>query len=262
MSTGGESALLLAHVRDLLSRAAGGEVTYTAYLTPGEQLRLMRTLGSTREDLLLDGGYAAAERKRLFCLPPWMEGANKELLCEWLTPVREEALTALRITGSGFVTLTHRDYLGAILHLGIERAALGDLCVTGTHEAVLLCDRVMAAFLTEHLERVANDAVRVGVTTLAPDFDGGRTFRTVQDTVASPRSDAVVAALAGLSRERACDLFRRGLVEIDYEPTDKTDKPLSEGCVVTIRGKGKFILRSLSEQTKKGRYRLIADQYV
>ena len=55
---------------------------------------------------------------------------------------------------------------------------------------------------------------------------------------------------------------RRELIEIDYEPASKPDKPLSAGCVVTIRGKGKFILRSLSEQTKKGRYRLVADQYV
>ena len=161
-----------------------------------------------------------------------------------------------------FVALSHRDYLGAILHLGIEREALGDLCVMGQHEAVLFCDRVMATFLAEHLERVANDAVRVSPTSLPSDFDGGRTFRTVQDTVASPRADAVVAALANLSRERACELFRRELIEIDYEPASKPDKPLSAGCVVTIRGKGKFILRSLSEQTKKGRYRLVADQYV
>ena len=84
----------------------------------------------------------------------------------------------------------------------------------------------------------------------------------MRDTVASPRADAVVAALANLSRERAQALFAAGKVEIDYETVQKTDRPITDGAVIVIRGFGKFVIRSLSEQTRKGRFVLQADRYI
>ena len=261
MSTPQEHALLVAHVEDLLARAANGEVTYTAFLTPQEQRILTRAFGA-RAELRFDGGYANAERQRLFCLPPWFEGASETDVCAWLCDVREECLIALRIQGSGFRELTHKDYLGAILNLGIERTHIGDLCVIDARSAVLFCDRVLADFLTQNLHRVANDAVTLFNWTLPADFDGGRRFAPITDTVASPRADSVIAALANLSRERACELLRTGAVEIDYSLVCEKDSPVTEGVVIVIRGKGKFIIRSLSEQTRRGRYRLQADKYL
>jgi RNA-binding protein YlmH len=173
-----------------------------------------------------------------------------------------EALIPLEVRGSGYRTLTHRDYLGAILNLGIEREALGDLCVCDEHHAILFCDAVMCRFLCENLTRVANDAVRVTPVTLPAGFDGCRKFRPVTDTVASPRLDSVVAALASLSRERAQELIRAGAVELDFQIAQKADKPVAEGAVIVVRGKGKFIVRALSDKTKKGRFRLAADQYL
>ena len=253
---------LHARAEELLRRARNGEITYTPFLTPAEQKKILTSLSFAPWEILTDGGYAAAERARLIFLPPYLADCDGETLDACLAPVREETLLALQIKGSGFRELSHKDYLGAVLNLGIERDAIGDLCVTDTHTAVLLCDRVMAQFLCENLTRAANDAVRVERVTLPPDFDGGRKFRPLCDTVASPRADSVVAALAKLSRERAQALFREGLVEIDYAPADKPDQQLSAPCVIVIRGKGKFIIRSLSEQTKKGRIRLLADQYL
>ena len=152
--------------------------------------------------------------------------------------------------------------LGAVLSLGVERDAVGDLAVTEPYGAVLITDAVMADFFLENLTRVGGDAVRVCRKELPPDFDGGRRLEPVTDTVASPRADAVVAALVNLSRERAQALFTEGRVEVDYEPLSRYDKELSAGMTVTVRGFGKFILRSLSDRTKKGRYRLVADRYV
>lgn len=255
-----ENALLLARVEDLLSRAEGGEVAYTAFLTPQEQRIVTRAFGARAA--CFDGGYACAERRRLFCLPPWFEGASEEDVRDWLSDVKKECLVALRIQGSGFRALAHKDYLGAILNLGIERAHIGDLCVTDAYGAVLFCDRVLAAFLSQSLHRVANDAVTLSEWNVPTDFDGGRRFAPITDTVASPRVDSVVAALASLSRERACELLRAGAVEVDYEPVCNKDAAVTEGAVIVIRGKGKFIIRSLSEQTRKGRYRLQADKYL
>ena len=253
---------LLARAADLLDRARNGEITYTAFLTPAEQRALTREMPWAKREMRADGGYAAAERRRVFFLPPYLLEMEEDVLAACLADTREDCLIPLQIKGSGFRELHHKDYLGAVLNLGIERDALGDICVCDKHTAVLFCDRVMEKFLCENLSRVANDAVKLSRVTLPENFDGGRKFQQISDTVASPRADSVVAALANLSRERAQALFREGLVEIDYEPAEKTDQQLEPPCTVVIRGKGKFIIRSLSEQTKKGRIRLLADKYL
>ena len=253
---------LLARAEDLLSRARNGVIAYTAFLTPAEQHALARAMPFARAEMRTDGGYSNAERARVFFLPSYLLDMDEQTLAECLADTYEECLLPLQIKGSGFRELHHKDYLGAVLNLGIERDAIGDLCVTDKHTAVLFCDCVIARFLAESLTRVANDAVRVTRATLPEGFDGGKKFQAVSDTVASPRADSVVAALANLSRERAQALFREKLVEIDYEIAEKPDQQLEAPCVIVIRGKGKFIIRSLCEQTKKGRIRLLADKYL
>ena len=198
----------------------------------------------------------------MFFLPAYLADLEETDRADCLREVFDECLVPLEIRGSGYRELSHRDFLGALLHLGVERDRIGDICVLSPHRAILFCDRVMADFFEEHLTRVANDAVRLSTVTLPVDFDGGRQFCPVSDTVASPRADAVVAALANLSREKAQALFREGRVEIDYEPEARVDRTVEEGAVIVIRGCGKFILRSLSDKTRKGRYRLLADRYV
>lgn len=253
---------LLSRMADLYDRAESGEVVYTAFLTPREQKIARDKYAFARDRILPLGGYAEAERRRLFLLPPYMAELDGEVRDAILADITAEALVALSITGSGYRELSHRDFLGAVLNLGIERDAIGDIAVHTPFEAVLFCDRLMADFLIENLTRVARDSVKVKKITIPEGFDGGRRFLSCTDTVASPRADAVVAALCNLSRERAKALFVQGLVEMDYEPFEKYDKEVSEGTVITVRGHGKFIVRSLSDKTKKGRYRLVADRYV
>lgn len=257
-----EDARLIARARELLARAARGCVTYTAFLTPREQLLLSRELAYARDMIAFVGGYAAAERRRLVFLPEYLADLASTEREALLDDELAEALVPLRIQGSGYRVLSHRDYLGAVLSLGVERDAVGDLAVTDAHSAVLITDAVIATFLTESLTRVGNDAVRVKRIDLPPDFDGGRRFEPVTDTVASPRADAVVAALLNLSRERAQALFAEGRVEVDYEPLIRYDKELAAGTVISVRGFGKFVLRSVTDRTKKGRYRVVADRYV
>ena len=251
---------LIDRAAELLDRARRGEITYTRFLTPGEQKRVMR-LGGV-EEMHPWGGYDGAERRRIFFLPPYLASMEEPYRTECLTEAFADSVLALEVKGSGYRELLHRDFLGALLHLGVERDAIGDVCVTAPDRAILFCDRVMADFFCETLDRVANDAVRVSVITLPPEFDGGRKFAAVSDTAASPRADAVVAALANLPREKAQALFREGMVEIDYEPEGRPDRTVTEGAVIVIRGVGKFIVRSLSDKTRKGRFRLLADRYI
>ena len=255
--------MLFARAEELLDRSRRQmTVTFTDFLTPQEQMRLSRHLAGAADEWCFFGGYEGAERCRMFFLPAYLADLEEADRADCLREVFDECLVPLEIRGSGYRELSHRDFLGALLHLGVERDRIGDICVPTTDRAILFCDRVMASFFMENLSRVANDAVRTSAVTLPPDFDGGRRFEAISDTVASPRADAVVAALANLAREKAQALFREGRVEIDYEPELRTDRTVDAGAVIVIRGCGKFIVRSLSDKTRKGRYRLLADRYV
>ena len=215
------------------------------------------------------GGHPTAERTCLFLLPEYLvamlpEDANerdamlKEYLCEEL----QEAVMSLAIKGSGFRNLSHRDYLGAILGLGIERDAIGDVAVQDEYNAILFCPRTLGAFLIGELNKVGSDTVRCRECVIDENFTDGKKYRPISDTVASARLDCVVAALCNLSREAAQGAVRSGLVEVDFEPEERVDTVLEPPITVSVRGYGRFILRSFDGETKKGRLRLKADQLV
>lgn len=266
-----EKSLLLARLEDALERCERGTPASISFLTP-RQIRwaeeALRQRGAWQSAFLW-GGYKDAERATLFLLPEYLlvclsaapSLCEPEEVLSLLEDAREE-VTALCVTGSGFRTLSHRDYLGAILNLGLERDVLGDIAVQNDREAVLFCTATVAQFLLENLERVAND--RVTCRAYCPDasFTDGRRYQPISDTVASPRLDCVVAALTNLSREAAQSAIRTGLVELEYEVEERTDLPLEPPAVLSIRGYGRYILRSFDGETRKGRLRMRADKLI
>jgi RNA-binding protein YlmH len=104
--------------------------------------------------------------------------------------------------------------------------------------------------------------VRASETSLDVNMPSTQKYQGLSDTVASERLDCVVASLCNLSRERAQNLIRAGLVEFNYETAQKTDVKCAADDIISARGYGKFVIRSISEQTRKGRLRLLADKYV
>lgn len=269
-TTNDQLHLLLSHTEELCDRAARGIFCHTNFLSPREQHyvnALLRRRGDDRR-ARWHGGYAAAERGCLLLFPDYVADAFEPedfAAC----PIRElldfagedDPVAALAFQASGYCTLTHRDYLGSLLALGLEREVLGDIAVDNNHATVLCLSR-MAPFLLSSVERIGKDAVRIRPTVLSPDFDGGRRFVAISDTVASPRLDCVVAALANLSREAAQTAVRDGLVELDYECELRPDRSLEAPCTISVRGTGKFILRELGSLTRKGRIRIRAERYV
>lgn len=212
--------------------------------------------------VLADGGYAVAERKKIFLLPEYMDGMTQYAqLSEW---GHADEIATLEITGSGYRALTHRDYLGSVLGLGLERDVLGDIAFTGKEnfQARLFCEETISAFLCGELKRVGNDAVKIRKVERDDGFAPKREFQLINDTVASPRVDCVVAALCGISREKARNVLLEGIVEVDYEVEDRPDHPVSAPCLISVRGYGKYRLTALSDLTKKGRIRLQAEKYI
>lgn len=269
---GGARDLFEARILDAVEKYEKGSVASLPFLTPGERRRaehVLRAAGVFGQAWVF-GGYPDAERASLFLLPEYLTdclsaplgACDTEEIRALLGEELERSVCSVKIKGSGFRTLSHRDFLGSILGLGIERDAIGDLAVQDAHSAVVFCSQKLAQFLLESLERVGNDAVRVSPYVPDESFTDGKRYQPVSDTVSSARLDCVVAALCNLSREAAQTAVRTGLVEVDFETAERTDLILSPPATVSVRGHGRFILRSFDGETRKGRLRLRADKLI
>ena len=265
------SDLFEARLEDALRKSNSGSVAYIPFLTMPERRRAERILNAhgMRDAYWFWGGHPTAERACLFLLPDYLvailpeeENEREAALFDYLADELKDAVVSLHIKGSGFRNLSHRDYLGAILGLGIERDAIGDVAVQDEHSAILFCPRTLGAFLIGELTKVGSDTVRSRECTIDESFTDGKKYRPISDTVASARLDCVVAALCNLSREAAQGAVRSGLVEVDFEPEERVDTILEPPITVSVRGHGRFILRSFDGETKKGRLRLRADQLI
>ena len=269
----GESTrdLFEARLEDAIRKSASGSVAHIPFLTMRERRRAERMLDARgmRENYWFWGGHPTAERTCLFLLPEYLvailpeeESERETALFDYLADELKDTVVSLLIKGSGFRNLSHRDYLGAILGLGIERDAIGDVAVQDEHGAILFCPRTIGSFLITELTKVGSDTVRCRECVIDETFTDGKKYRPISDTVASPRLDCVVAALCNLSREAAQSAVRSGLVEVDFEPEERVDTVLEPPITVSVRGHGRFILRSFDGETRKGRLRLRADQLV
>ena len=261
-----DDPLFLVKIESLIEKAERYECGASRFLTPKEQTiaREAVTKSGTSASAFFYGGYDGSERNRLFVLPEYMslDAYTKASLDEAELDIVKESVQTLKITGSGYKRLTHRDYLGSLLALGIEREVIGDVAVLDDFSALVFCDGKIALFILSELKKIGNDTVRVEMTEVSSDFSYEPRSMPVSDTVASARLDCVVASLAGLSREKAQFAVKGGSVTLDYFEADECDEPVCEGSIISVRGVGKFKIVSLSDTTKKGRLRLLAKKYI
>ena len=259
--------LLAARIEDYLKISARGELVCGNFLTPAEIAYVTLVSRELRcsDRVLFCGGYGDAERKRAVVVPPFvseLEGDLEDNAKACFPEEMDGAVKAVKITGSGYRQLSHRDYLGSILALGIERSSLGDVVVLSEHSAVVFCTDKMLDYLLTGIERIGSDKVSVEKFIPDSDFAVEREMQTIRDTVASERLDCVVGALTNLSREKAQALIRSGLCEVNYLMEQRVDVTVKAPCTVTLRGYGKYNVVAFDGETKRGRLRLVAQKYV
>ena len=156
--------------------------------------------------------------------------------------------------------LNHRDFLGAILNLGIERDTLGDIVIID-NVGYLFALEGMAEYIADSLTRVKRTDVRATVVTELPE---GELYRTERRTVqiSGERLDAVIAKVFSLSREDAQLLFKRRLVFADGRQIDSTSYTPKENEKISVRGHGRFIYLGQQSLSKKGKLNVAVDVYV
>lgn len=196
------------------------------------------------------GGYAGAERRVLCIEPP----------DAW----QEEPLAYLRFTAYGDKLPTHRDYLGSILGLGLDRACVGDLLADPENAdvfyAVVLADK--QAFIDAELTGAGHCTVHTDCIDALPPHLAEGPARTMQEaTVPSLRADAVLAVMLHTSRTRAAEYIAAGRVEINHLPLKAAHETAYAEDIFTVRGVGRFRLAAIGGKSRKDRLFISFYQY-
>lgn len=238
-----ENSDLLRRAEDLQRRCEkNGVLTATHFLTPAERFQLERwakTQPGCR--LVFSGGHPDCERTVGFFLPDWLDE-------EWL-PL-DAQICALELSAP-FGNPGHRDYLGALLGMGIGRERLGDIWVKDGSAVVFCLPGVEKHLLS--IDKVGRDAVRARPLTLTEVTPPERKVKKKSFSVQSLRLDAVAGGLFDLSRSEAARQVEAGTVSLNYEICDKCDAPVHEGDILSLRGKGKGRIIGLGGTSRKGR---------
>ncbi len=255
-------------------------VSCTDFLTPEEKnavyAELVREGGA--EKCFFWGGGVGCDRTVAVFLPEWylpddapvhkmpLDEERTRFLAEYLsssTDITEQIpISAIKIKGSGFKSLSHRDFMGGLLSLGIDRSVVGDIAVVSESEAIVFVhDRIKNYILTT-LEKIGRDGVKLEELAHDPTFTVPRKYEISEVTVASLRLDAVVKAISGKSRELSAAMVKEGLAVLNYRENCETSAEVAVGDVISVRGYGKYLVGETCGQTKSGRIKVKLKKYM
>lgn len=225
---------------------------YTDFLNLHEQ-NILHTIERQFGTMQVEsfGGYELAER-RLFAF------YSQDSFCELDFPVSVVKITVKNEKYSD--KLSHRDYLGAILNLGIDRSKIGDILINFP-DAYVFCKTEISGYLVSSLEKVKHTQVKCDVVQ-EQDFHAEPAFEEIRKSISSIRLDSIVAAAFGGSRSSMSDLITSEKVFVNGKLISSNSYNLKEGDIVSVRGHGKFRFKEIQAQTKKGRTYVLLEKYI
>ncbi len=252
---------LTGRIRDLALRAYNNSfVTHTDFLSASELAAVYQILASEGvpsnvheymgAKYVIYGGMEDAERAMVCFLPDYLDeesfllaekSENTVLKCVHIQPVNSKFAD----------DLNHRDYLGSVMNLGIERDQIGDI-LAGQKQAYIFATPDIAQMMKNELIRIRHTSVKCQIVNAA-ECDIQPEFEEISGSVASERIDAILAFVYHLSRSEAQKLIESESVFIDGRTAYSGGYDLKPGARVSVRGHGKFIYEGTSNTTRKGR---------
>ncbi len=207
--------------------------------------------GISDSEYTLYGGYEDAERLII------RFGNPDELGYEEAFPI---ACIHIRPLNAKFADkLTHRDFLGALMNLGIEREVLGDI-ICDEKEAFVFCHSRMAEYICNNLSYVKHTGIMCSPTDGIKELPRKEPKEAVIQA-SSLRTDAVIAKVYGFSRNESLECFRTGRVFVNGRLCESNSKLLKEEDCITVRGNGKFVIKSQIGISKKGKLNIKVSIY-
>lgn len=224
----------------------------TCFLTPRE-LEMSRYLFGGSEELYPFGGYSDAERQMLVYWPTYLE--ESQLYDE------DSPVVCLRAEFYHSECPSHRDFLGALMGLGIGRETVGDICV-GKEYCDFFVTREIAPFIQQNFTNAGRTHLNIRAIPLTQTQIPQPEVQQIRDTLASLRLDSVIAAGFRIGRSQAAQYVTQGKAAIDGLPCEKPDKAVAEGAKISLRGLGKIRLAAIHGKTKKDRFSVTIYRYV
>lgn len=250
-----EERIMLARALDQMDRAATRSIPCaTQFLSPAQRAALeplIAACGHPRH--LFHGGFAGAERTVCVFLPDWQEPGD------WAA---DEELAAVEAayppTGA---ELTHRDLLGGLMGVGLTREKVGDILV-GETAAQVVCLRDAAPIILSQFDQAGRYRLKLREIPLTELSPAPVEVKVIHDTVAALRLDAVLSSGFSLARGKAADAVTGGRVSLNHRECLKPDRLVEEGDVLTCRGLGKCVLKTVGGQSRKGRIIIEIERYL
>ncbi len=246
-----DEKLLISRLVDIYEEALrSGYVKSGRFLTGREQNIAASVFSALKADFALLGGYSDAERKILVC---YCDDVFKDIFA---LPVK-----ILDIKCKFGNELSHRDYLGSLMGLGIKRELFGDILCDENGAKIFVMEEI-ADYVKEQLQKVG----RYGVTVIVSDITRveipPKKYKELSFTVNSMRLDGIVSGCTGVSRNLSSALIDGGNVTVNWEDILNASKNLCEGDIISIKGYGRFMLSEIGGTTRKGRTFIKVKKYI
>lgn len=213
---------------------------WTDFLNPYER-RLAKSILNRFDEISYkeNGGISESERKIISIYPSYREQKQAQ-----------NPITALKIQGS-FSKLSHKDFLGSILGLGINRDKIGDILIHDNYVQIIVKNEI-SSFISMNLKKIGNINVDIKEM-LVEDLSLGKTdYKEVSTVIPSLRLDTLVSGAWNLSRNDSKRLIESGKTKVNWEPVEKVFKDIEEGDLISAKGYGRFTLDSIGGMTRKG----------
>lgn len=247
-----EDKLLIARVEDLFSLCDKYCCArFSDFLDGGQQAVIADNLiFPFGYNVVSYGGFDDAEKKIIGVFPEWEE-----------PDMAEFPISCLRIEGGFTRRLTHRDYLGTLMSLGLAPSKVGDI-VVGEDCAYVFAYSDIAGYIKDNIRKIGNQGVRISVYDNPYEVQVERRYKTITSVCASERLDAVAGAAANVSRSVSAALINGGKVKLNHREISKCSETVKEGDLISIRGYGRFLVDRFGSETRKNRLHITIKQYI
>lgn len=254
-----DDKILLAQILDKVESVENkNKIEHTDFLDMSQIELVQKFINKIKiENYMSYGGFEKAERKMYVIYP---EKFNIEVVSKNVNSMVDIIRIELPEDLKG--KYTHRDYLGAVIKLGVKREKVGDIIVD-KDGADIIVDKDITKFLLENL----NSLTRFSKSKITVEkIENLRKVEIKKEEidiiVSSLRLDNVISELARCSRNKALEIINTERVFINFQNETKKTKQIKPGDIVTIRGKGRFYIKELVGQTKSGRTIIKVEKFV
>lgn len=223
----------------------------TDFLDPfGQEIAEVVAANFEELNVSFNGGYMGAERKRAVFQHKDFQG----------TPSWEIAVVQMTWK-SDFARLSHRDILGALMGLGIERDVLGDFQIQQGAAKIVVKEN-MANVLLQNCMQIGPIHISCAMGFLHELAPREERCKEIRATVASLRVDSIAAAGFGISRSRAAADIAADKLKLNWQVAKGSSQSVKEGDMLSMRGRGRLEVTEIRGKTKKGRISVVLNRYI